>query len=1665
MKLNIQNISKYLLISLIFICNYSFGQTTIFYESLGTVSSTTTIVNHESANGFDNDSYTMTEGGAANPATIRATSPSSGYTGASGVANVYFPTTSGEYGFAIEGINTTNYINLKASFGVRKEDAAGTNFATLAFEYSTNGTSWSAITVSGYPQNSDASGWKLVSNISLPVGAEGQGNLRLRWRKTGSIATRLDDIKLVGDIANCTAPTTQATNIIFSNVALNSMTVNWTIGNGSSRIVKMNTSNSFTAPVDGTTYTGNATYSGAGEQTIYVGTGNTVNVTGLSPSQIYYFRIYESDCNGSAIVYQTSTATNNPNNQTTLALCTNATVQASNITFPNVLATSVSLSWTNGNGDYRIVVAKQGSAVTGTPSGTYTASSNFGSGSTIAAGEFVVYKGSGNSVTVTNLTVATTYYFTVFEYCTGTGSEVYLTTNAPVNNTTTVNNIPTKCLEIESILVDGCDGGNEGKNEMVRFRVGPNPIDVANLRVDGAASSGVINIGKWPNTTNPWLGICTNALATSNLDTLNSHILSCGELLEPPSNILPAGAIVIMFTSTDYTPIPEYFANLGETVYVIFQCAGNTAGHFGNYNGTSSTRTLVLNDISIACADTIVYDVSLLLNQAGSAGGEDGGAVAYDWDGTATYFNNGCVAPVDSAGIDAINVEGINNICIGEPLTLSGTAIGSYSNLNWSSTGNGTFSSTTTLNTIYTPEYNVTGLDTLILSATSSSCGIVEDTVQVYVRPLPTPTISNDTTICSGFSVSLTAGGGLTYAWSNSLPTNATVSVSPTDTITYTVTVTSSYGCESDTFVTVNVNQLPTVTANSDATSDNICKGAPVILTGGGANTYLWDNSVIDGNAVVPLTTTTYSVTGTDANGCKNTDQITVTVNNPLANAGTNQSIYTNTNTSLTGSANNGSGNYTYTWTPANLLVNANVQNPTTINLNNTTTFTLTIYDTSTGCTDTAQVTITVTGGNLSINTIANTSICKGDSIDLTSLASGGTGGNTYSWTSVPAGFTSTLLSPRVAPTITTVYYIIAQDAGAITATDSTTITINQLPIVTANSNDADNTICSGSQITLNGGGATSYIWNGVSNNVAFTPSLGTTTYTVTGTDANGCKNTSQITINVNDLPSVTANASSDTICEGDAIILTGSGTSGNVYTWNNGVFDGVSFQPTSTTTYTVTGTGSNTCVNTAQILVTVNEKPILATDSVQAGCGLSNGSVSVTASGGTGSYTYLWSGTAGSQTTSTANSLGVGSYTVTVSDDNCSAVATVNVSEIGAPTVIITSSDADNEICKGETITLTASGADTYSWLTNPLNVNPQIDSTISVTGTTAGCSASINIDIIVHNLPNVSIISSDVNNAICEGEQITLNGNGAVSYTWDNGISNNTPFSPTGTLTYTVTGTDNNNCTNDSSITITVNNKPIVTANATSNDVCFGNQITLTGSGALTYSWDNNATDNVAFTPSLGTTTFTVTGTDVNDCSDTSQTTVAVSPIPIVDLVSQFPICDGDSIILLAGPDTGYNYSWSTSETTPSIIVYSSGNYSVTVSNSCPSPATDNIDIAVNENPVINLPSDTSNADNTATVVLDAGDYSDYLWSTSATSQTLEVSTSGTYSVTVTDENGCESTKTIIVNISDFLIHAYNTITPNGDEVNDKWIIDNIQFYPMAFCQPIVITDDLLL
>ena len=368
----------------------------------------------------------------------------------------------------------------------------------------------------------------------------------------------------------------------------------------------------------------------------------------------------------------------------------------------------------------------------------------------------------------------------------------------------------------------------------------------------------------------------------------------------------------------------------------------------------------------------------------------------------------------------------------------------------------------------------------------SNSCGPgASYAFIVTVLPLPGTTgpITGPASPCQGSSVVYTTtavSNTTTYIWTvpsgwiissgqNSLSITVTVGVTGGN-----VTVTANNSCGNSTYTStfpVTVLPLPGTTGSITgpvAVCQNTSGLVYSIATVANATGYAWTVPsgwlISAGQNTTSITATAGStggnITVTANNSCGNsvnTSILPVSVNTPpTANAGVDQTINYGASTILNGSASGGSGgNYTYHWEPASLLLNANVQNPTTANLTTTVQFTLTVTD-GNGCTGNDQMLVTVTGGPLSVNPTATPStVCAGNVVQLMANAGGGTGNYTYTWTSNPSGFTSTVANPTVYPTITTTYMVIVNDGNA-TVSGNTLVTVNPLPGTPSQPNGQD---------------------------------------------------------------------------------------------------------------------------------------------------------------------------------------------------------------------------------------------------------------------------------------------------------------------------------------------------------------------------------------------------------------------------------------------------------------------------------------------------------------------------------------------------------------------------------------------------------------------------------
>ncbi|MGP8213947.1 MAG: gliding motility-associated C-terminal domain-containing protein [Bacteroidia bacterium] len=967
----------------------------------------------------------------------------------------------------------------------------------------------------------------------------------------------------------------------------------------------------------------------------------------------------------------------------------------------------------------------------------------------------------------------------------------------------------------------------------------------------------------------------------------------------------------------------------------------------------------------------------------------------------------------------------------------------------------------------------ITGLapGTYTCTMTFGGCGAsFQGTVNVAASPTPTvgPTASPNSTICVGGSTTLNANGngGVTgYSWTPttglSCPTCATTTANPTVTTTYSLTGSDGVGCNSaQETITVTVNPLPNVTASASSTS--ICTGSCTTLSSGGASTYTW--SPAGPGSVCPASSTTYTVTGTDGNGCTNTGTVAVTVNpTPVPSITPTQPTCT-TPGSATVNVTSGTPGYTYSWSPSGAGSSVSPIAPGS--------YTVTVTDAN-SCTGTANVTINSPAPPVITASAATNTVCAGQSTVLT--ATGGSPGDTYSWTSTTGllnpNSDTTTATPSSNPTTWTVTVV----NGTCTCTPVTVaVSINPSPTVTVSTSATGNTICSGDSATLTASGAGAggtYVWspatglNTTTGTSVNTGATSTITYTVIGTDGNGCTNASSpatVAVTVNATPTVTA--ASVGICPNGTATLTAGTASG--YNWSTGgTNDTIIVSPTATTTYTVIG-NNGTCTDTTTATVTVGAISVTATASSDTVC--SNGSPIVLTGGG--ANTYQWSG-GPSSSTWTVKPTGNFTYTVTgTSGAGCSANATISIVVNPSPTLTLSSPSGGNTVCTGDTTDAFANvtgnaGPFIYTW-SNNVPSNPDTTpyawglgvGTYSVWVTdTNKCNSDTGVFTV--SLQNINVTINASSNSVCTGDSVTLTASGATNYTWEPGPASGSSIvvSPSVATTYTVVGTTTGTCKDSNTVAITVNGSPTMTVHPMQDSVCNGYADTITASGANSYVWNlpapNNTGSTVSFTP-IADATVIVTGKEANGCTATDTLKIGVVPPPTVNinLPGNDTICGGAQATLIANGSAGGSYSWDnglygtsdtiivTPTTSPTEVYVSHGNGVCAVKDSVTIFLYDSVKSKL-------TPPDSGCAGKFSAILYDSAwsgktPYS-YAWSSTPSSvfpsfppqgpDTVKPLVPTTYSCTVTDMCGTTSTSTTYMNIKPSPVARFVTSPSN--------------------------------
>ncbi|AWA31310.1 hypothetical protein HYN48_15090 [Flavobacterium magnum] len=909
-----------------------------------------------------------------------------------------------------------------------------------------------------------------------------------------------------------------------------------------------------------------------------------------------------------------------------------------------------------------------------------------------------------------------------------------------------------------------------------------------------------------------------------------------------------------------------------------------------------------------------------------------------------------------------------------------------------------------------------------------------------------TDTPSQTNVLCFGAatgSATVVASGGTapyTYSWSPSGGTAATASNLTAG--TYTCTITDATGCTKNEVFTIT---QPTAAISNTVSQTNVlCFGAStgsatVVASGGtGSYTYLWSPSGGTAATASNLAAGNYSVRITDANGCFKDQAFTITqptaaISNTVSQ--TNVLCFGASTGSATVVASGGTGSYTYLWSPSGGTA-ATASNLAAGN------YSVRITDAN-GCFKDQAFTITQPTAPIS-NTVSQTNVlCFGSATgSATVIASGGTGSYTYLWS--PSGGTAATASNLAAGN----YSVRITDANGCFKDQAFTIT--QPTAAISNTVSQTNVLCFGAStgsatvVASGGTGSYTYLWSPSGGTAATASNLAAGNYSVRITDANGCFKDQAFTITQPTAALSNTVSQTNVLCfgasTGSATVVASGGTGSYTYLWSPSGGTAATASNLAAGNYSVRITDANGCFKDQAFTITQPTAPISNTVSqTNVLCfGASTGSATVVASGGTGSYTYLWSPSGG--TAATASNLAAGNYSVRITDANgCFKDQAFTITQPTAP--ISNTVSQTNVLCfgasTGSATVVASGGTGSYTYLWSPSGGNAATASNLaagnySVRITDAnGCFKDQAFTI---TQPTAAISNTvSQTNVLCFGAStgsatvVASGGTGSYTYLWSPSGGTAATASNLAAGNYSVRITDANGCFKNQAFTITQPTAPISNTVSQTNVLCFGAStgsatvVASGGTGSYTYLWSPSG-GNAATASNLAAGNYSVRITDANGCFKDQAFTITQPTAAISNTVSQtnvlcFGASTGSATVVASGGTGSYTYLWSPSGGTAATASnLAAGNYSVRITDSNGCFKNQAFTITQPTAAISNTVSQTNvlcfgSATGSATVVASGGTGSyTYLWSPSGgTAATASNLAAGNYSVRITDANGC--------------------------------------------------------
>jgi gliding motility-associated-like protein len=1074
----------------------------------------------------------------------------------------------------------------------------------------------------------------------------------------------------------------------------------------------------------------------------------------------------------------------------------------------------------------------------------------------------------------------------------------------------------------------------------------------------------------------------------------------------------------------------------------IFTTANLTNPPQGNYRldvkdvyGCSASKTLSIFDnftVSVKTVDIKCYGVAGGSAEVSTTGGT--APFTYKWSNGATAKS---ISPI-AAGIYTVTVTDANGCVkmdvgkVREPerLRINESVLGGCSNatgkvaptggtapytVKWSNGATGTSATGLTAGT-----YGVTVTDA---NGCVENTNLTVRTEGVGIAVSFTKSDASCSDFKNGNATALPTGTGpFTYNWSNGATTQTASNLAAG---TYKVTVTNAAGCSAQSEVAIGNSKNLVATVSSANTAANGSTGTATVttITGGTSPyTFKWSNGQTTQTAK-GLAEGMYSVTITDAEGCQITVTGIVVKSNPnpiisVVLAKIDASCSGVVNGSIT-STPTGTAPFTYKWS----------NGATTKDLTNLPngTYVLTLTDAA-GLITTSQVTIN-NSRNLGLTTGTSNSACGSNSGSaFVSNVLDGVGPFTYKWSNGQTTQTASNLGSGA-------YSVTVTDAQGCSVVGNN-IVVNSVTNLSTSFTVTDES-CAGKdgEIVFNTtGGTAPYTYKWSDNQSTQTASgLSGGTYTVTVTDAKGCSVTSNgIVVKAGGSPISLTTTKANATCSGfnnGSIQVTPTGAGPFTYKWSNGSTNQINTN-LGAGTYSVTVTNASGCTAQTEVVVG-NIKNLAATfSSANTNFNGANGTATVTTiTGGYAPYTYKWNN---GQTTQTATGLAEGTYSVTITDaEGCQIVLTgISVKSNPNIAVLLAKTDASCSGIANGSVTASPTGTApfTYKWSNGATSkdlVNVPNGTYVLTLSDAAGLTKTSQVTI--NNSRNLGLTTGS-SNSECSNNSGTafvsnvLDGVGPFTYKWSNGATTQSA-SNVGAGSYSVTVTDAQGCSVVGS-NIVVNSVSTLSTTFTATDeTCGGkngriNFNTTGGTAPYTYKWADNQTTQNATGLSAG--TYTVTVTDAKGCSVVSNSiVVGISGSPIsITTTKANATCNGLSNGSVSATPTGagpFTYNWSNGATTQTISNVPAGTYKVTVSNASGCSTQAEAVVGNIKNIAANITSANTNFNSStgsATVTTVTGGTAPYTykWSNGQTTQTATGLAEGTYSVTITDAEGCQ-------------------------------------------------------